>query len=146
MNRKQRATAWWQALDWSLPNERLAEATGYSRNTIAARRRWIQEGCPEHVYTVTPKKAAQLKRVHDSRRGKPVNDPGIRPAQLRKLLAQVQGIIRENDGTPSERSTPSLAKEIGCTVRSIRRWLQGTRTPPSTAVVAMQAWLRKVDQ
>lgn len=83
-------------------------------------------------------KAAALKALHASRRGKRVH-PDTRERET--VLAEVQRILRV-----PERSVVSIrALATNCRVsdRTLRRWLSGEDWPPATQVRRLAQWSRQ---
>lgn len=90
---------------------------------------------------MSPAKKNQLKAIWQARRDVPVNDPGVTNHELRGILADIHTILR--DPEPGVRSIRRLADECKVSDKTVRRWLAGEDTPPSTAVRVMQQWARK---
>jgi hypothetical protein len=133
----------WRAVNWRMPSGELARQLGVRQPFISAKRR---KWAPETVGLYRPEKRTiiprarskaqktQLESVWASRRGVPVNDPGVSTGELRSLTAAVLA-------TFAVRTRNALAKHCGVDQRTVRRWLNGTRTPPANAVISLRQWL-----
>lgn len=69
------------------------------------------------------------------------NDTGVTARELSSTLADVQRLVRNPE--KGRRSIRVLAQYCRVSDRTVRRWLDGTDQPPSTAVQRLQSWIRQ---
>jgi transcriptional regulator with XRE-family HTH domain len=92
---------------------------------------------------LSPAKSAALAALHAARRGVRQHPE---PPDLPRLLAQIQEItrraIRGGSVGPDPRSRRELARHLGISDRTIRRWLSGEDVPPPAHIRALRKWVR----
>ena len=88
-------------------------------------------------------KAKALEALHASRRGKRVQNPGVTPTELKRLMSNVARLLRKP--IPGTRSQRTLAKELHVDSRSLRRWLSGKHWPDAAKVAILEKWVQHHD-
>lgn len=72
--------------------------------------------------------------------GRPRNVPGVNRRELAGLLTRLRRLVEERS---PDVSYAGAAREAGVDPRTVRRWVQGLRTPPAEGVMAVRRYLAR---
>lgn len=92
----------------------------------------------------SPKKEFALRRLHTKRRGRRVNSPGVSAPELRKMMRRLRSILKNTQ--PLWISYPVVARHVGVSERTVRRWIVGEDWPSSESVEKLRQWMKQHEQ